>query len=272
MDIKQLVESIVRELVNKMEAQTVRRLPKVLYVFDDSTANQAYTDHFILLKNNGIRHDMLLLDGETSGWLGKHKIESGGPGKVIAVDEYAPVPLEVPQEYDGIVIPEIDLDNAARAALGMRGTVVSEIIFAALTLNKFVLLGENVSGLKRADRRTLKTLALPKAYAELFDSYKRDMASFGADFAPRERLAELAVLKCGGGVGAHTGYVPENRTAIEESVTFEGRLVSEKWVRLQLKTTPSWNRLTVGKGTIFSPLAKDLLKEKGISVHIADER
>ncbi|MDB4868143.1 MAG: hypothetical protein JWR03_2476 [Cohnella sp.] len=270
MDMKQMVESIVRELVQAIEAETVEQ-PRVLYVFGDSTAHEAYTDHFILLKNHGIRHDMLFLDGETSGWLGKHRIESGGPGKVIAVDEFAPAPLEVPLEYDGIVIPEIDLDNAGRAALGMRGTVMSEIIFAALVLGKFVLLGDDVSGLKRADRRTLKTLVLPKPYANLFNYYKREISSFGAEFAPREQLAELAVLKCGAKVGISHSPMDE-RSESTASVTFEGRLVSEEWVKREIKGNKTFDRLTVGKGTILSPSAKDLLKEKGISVHYADER
>ncbi|TJY43956.1 hypothetical protein E5161_00715 [Cohnella pontilimi] len=270
MEIKQLVESIVRELVYTLEAEAVRQQPKVLYVFGDSTAHEAYSDHFILLNIHGIRHDMLLLDGETSGWLGKHKIESGGPGKVIAVDEYAPAPLELPLEYDGIVIPEIDLDNAARSALGIRGTVMSEIIFASLTLNRFVLVGEDVPGLKKADRRTLKTLTLTQPYANLFDSHKRQMASLGVVFAPREKLAEQAASMCGG-LSVSGGERPHSRTA-EDSLTFNGRLVTEQWVRQQLRTNGSWNRLSVGKGTILSPLAKDLLKEKGIAVHDADER
>jgi hypothetical protein len=270
MDMKQMVESIVRELLKAMKADSLEQ-PKVLYVFADSTAHEAYTNHFILLKNYGIRHDMLLLDGETSGWLGKHRVESGGPGKVIAVDEFAPAPLEVPHEYQGVVIPEIDLDNAARAALGLRGTVISDILFSALVTNKFVLLGDDISGLQRADRRTLQTLTLPKPYADLLHSYKRQISALGAEFAPRDRLAELAVHHCGLAPQS-AGGPPANPAPTAAVVAFEGRLVSEEWITRQLKTNPTFTRLMLGHDTILSPLAKDLLKDKGISVDFADER
>jgi hypothetical protein len=269
MEIKQMVESIVRELVKTLEAEPVKT-PKVLYIFCDSAAHEAFTDHFILLKNNGIRYDILFLDGETSAWLGKHKIECGGPGKIIAADEFAPAPLEVPLEYDGIVIPEMDLDNAARAALGMKGTVTSEIVFSALVLGKFVLVGDDVSGLKRADRRTLKTLALPKPYMKLFEYYKRELWAFGVEFAPRVQLAELAVRRCGAANGGGTADAGD-LTDAKGSVAFDGRLVSADWVKQAFKNK-EFTRLTVSKGTMLSPLAKDMLKEKGISVQYADER
>jgi hypothetical protein len=268
MEIKQLVESIVREIVTAIEPE-IAKPPKVLYVFGDSTAHEAYTDHFILLQNHGIAHDLMFLDGETSAWLGKHRIESGGPGKVIAVDEFAPAPLEVPLEYDGVVIPEIDIDNMGRASLGIRGTVLSEVIFASLVTGKFVLIGEDVSGLKRADRRTLKTLTLPKPYQNLFDYYKQELSMYGAEFGLRVKLAEMVVAKCGsqraGGEEAATS------SSNPDPDIFQGRLVSADWVKQQLKNT-NFTRLTLGKGTILSPLAKDMLKEKGISVLYADER
>ncbi len=189
-----MVESIVRELIDSLEKQAVKR-PKVLYIFYDSTAHEAFTDHFIWLNNHQVNHDILFLDGEASSWLGKHQIECGGRGKTIASDEFAPSPLEVPLEYEGIVIPEIDLDNAARAALGMKGTIISEIIFSTLVQNKFVLIGDDISGLKRADRRTLKTITLPKPYVNLFDYYKMELQMYGVEFGPLKQLAEMVVNK-----------------------------------------------------------------------------
>ncbi|EXX87791.1 hypothetical protein [Paenibacillus darwinianus] len=281
MEIKRMVESIVRELVAKLEAETVQP-PKVLYVLDDGAAHEAYTDHFILLQNHGIRHDILFLDGEASAWLGKHKVETGGPGKVIAADEFAPAPIEVPMAYDGIVVPEIDLDNAGRVSLGMKGTVKSEIIFAALVLGKFVLVGEDIPGLKRADRRTLKTLELPAAYGKLFDYYKMEMQTYGIEFAPLKRLAEQVVRKLPAARKQTAAASADGSSEISAdarrgeaggaagSVTFEGKLLSADWVRQQLKSR-EFTRLTLGQGTILSPLAKDLLREKGIAVN-AEER
>ncbi|MFB6362944.1 hypothetical protein ACFCP7_02640 [Paenibacillus elgii] len=287
MEIKPMIESIVRELVQAMQAEQAKK-PKVLYLFCDSTAHEAFTDHFILLKNSGICYDLLFLDGETSAWLGLHKIESSGPGKIIAADEYAPAPLELPLEYDGIVIPEIDVDNAARAAQGLKGTVKAEILFSALVLNKFVLIGDDIPGLKRSDRRTLKTLTLPKPYVKLFERYKRELAALGAEFAPQKLLAEAVVRKCGAAqrqpgndasakgvslpeaASAHAGAA-NGSTAAVDSAVFEGKLLTAEWVKRQTDTAPDVRKLILGKGTIVSPLAADLLKEKDLTVQYADK-
>ncbi|SCW36137.1 hypothetical protein SAMN04487970_100469 [Paenibacillus tianmuensis] len=287
MEIKPMIESIVRELVQAMQAEQMKK-PKVLYLFCDSTAHEAFTDHFILLKNSGICYDLLFLDGETSAWLGLHKIESSGPGKIIAADEYAPAPLELPLEYDGIVIPEIDVDNAARAAQGLKGTVKAEILFSALVLNKFVLIGDDIPGLKRADRRTLKTLTLPKPYVKLFERYKRELAALGAEFAPQKLLAEAVVRKCGAAqrqtgndasakgsslpeaASAHAGAA-NGRAAAAGSAVFEGKLLTAEWVKRQTDTAPDVRKLILSKGTIVSPLAADLLKEKDVTVQYADK-
>lgn len=273
MEMKELVESIVREIVGSLQQAEAERRPKtkVLYVFGDSTEHEAYSDHWITLQNGGVSHDLMFLDGETSAWLGKHRIESGGPGKVIAVDEFAPAPLEVPLEYAGIVIPEIDLDSMGRATLGIRGTVLSDVIFSALVTGKPVLIGADGPGLKRADRRTLKTLTLPKPYRNLFDYYKQELTMYGAQFGPRAELAEIAV----GLWGRREAAAEEGKATAKADGTadaadrFEGRLVSADWVKQRLKD-PAFTRLTIGPGTLVSPLAKDLLKEKRIAVHYAD--
>jgi hypothetical protein len=273
-EIKQMVESIVRELFDSLEKQAAKR-PKVLYIFYDSKAHEAFTDHFIWLDNHQIDHDILFLDGEASAWLGNHQIECSGRGKTIASDEFAPSPLEVPLEYEGIVIPEIDLDNAARAALGLKGTIISEIIFSTLVQHKFVLIGDDIPGLKRADRRTLKTLTLPKPYVKLFDYYKLELQMYGVEFGPLKQLAEIVVNKLGIGSGTQ---VAETDTSVKVSermndngrIVYEGRLISADWVTRESKNK-TFRTLAVGKKTIVSSLAKDMLKEKGITIENAGE-
>lgn len=265
-----MVESIVRELIDSLEKQAVKR-PKVLYIFYDSTAHEAFTDHFIWLNNHQVNHDILFLDGEASSWLGKHQIECGGRGKTIASDEFAPSPLEVPLEYEGIVIPEIDLDNAARAALGMKGTIISEIIFSTLVQNKFVLIGDDISGLKRADRRTLRTLTLPKPYVNLFDYYKMELQMYGVEFGPLKQLAEMVVNKIRpDSEVAGTDSTVKKGTEDSGHIVYEGRLISADWVARESKTK-SLRSLRVGKRTIISSLAQDMLKEEGITIEYVAE-
>ncbi|MFC5527881.1 hypothetical protein [Cohnella yongneupensis] len=267
-DMKPVIETIVKELLERIKRESAKPR-KVLYIFCDSTAHEAYTDHFITLKNAGICHDILFLDGETSSWLGMHKLECGGPGRIIASDEFAPAPLEVPHEYDGIVIPEIDLDNAARIALGMKGTIKSEIAFAALATGKFVLVGDESSGLKRADRRTLRTISLPQPYRNLFDYYKQELRMYGVAFGPQRSLAQMAIERC--------GIKPDSPHVITEPIqpdntgnmlTFEGKLVSADWLTGHLRKPHTYSKLTVPNGTLLSPLARDILKENQIELEI----
>lgn len=277
MEIKQMVEAIVREILS----QQVKR-PKVLYLFYDSTSHEAFTDHFIALNIHGIDHDLMFLDGEASCWLGKHKIECGGRGRTIASDEFAPAPIEVPLAYEGVVIPEIDLDHAARAALGMKGTIVSEIIFSTLVQNKFVLIGEDISGLKKADRRTLQALTLPTAYRNLFDYYKMELQMYGVEFAPTKQLAEKAVgkirpeiLQTTEASIAEVEVVVEAEVEVEASIeaarVYEGKLVSAEWVTRELRNR-SFRSLQISKKTIISALAYDMLKDRGITIEYIAER
>jgi hypothetical protein len=264
-DLKAMIESIAREIVSTWKKENASS-PRVLFIFCDSTAHEPFADQFILLQNHGICHDLLFLDGETSSWLGMSRVECAGSGKVIAADEYAPAPLELPKEYDAIIVPEIDLDNAARVVAGLKGTIKAEVIFSALVLNKPVIIGEDVPGLKRADRRTLKTVALPPAYQKLFQRYMNELRELGIDTIPQKNIAEFVIRKLNAARRA-----PEHSPAPtpEETSTFTGKLLTADWVKRQ---NFSENILHVRQGTILSPLALDVLKEKGIQIRYTGRR
>ncbi|ASS99257.1 hypothetical protein B9L19_08320 [Geobacillus thermocatenulatus] len=255
LELKVLVETIVRDLLEKANsAQKVHK--KVLFIFCDSSAHELFTDQLIQLDNTEIGYDLLFLDGETSAWLGLHQIESTGSTKVIAADELAPAPLELPKEYEAVVIPEIDLDNAARIALGLKGSVKAEIVFSALTLGKPVIIGEDVPGIKRADRRTLKKLSLPPAYQKLFIQYKEDLKNMGVILTKQERIYEAILEKL-------SGSPTHSSESEDKGKRFEGNVVTADWVHYYLEENDS---LIVNKKVLITPQAKDLLNEKRIDV------
>ncbi|GED71671.1 hypothetical protein BRE01_53730 [Brevibacillus reuszeri] len=263
MDMRQMIESITREILQSMKSETQQeKREKWLYIFCDSRAHESFEDQFIALQNNGICHDILFLDGETSSWLGMHRIECGGAGKLITADEYAPIPLEVPKEYAGVILPEMDLDNAARVAAGMKGTIKAEIIFSALVLGKPVLVGEDVPGLKRADRRTLKTLTLPKPYQQLFLRHVNEMKELGVEFYPQKQLADAVIRKS---MANRRSERTEAAAGSEGQVAPSAKLLTADWVKAQ-EEFPDGG-LVLRPGTIVSPLAQDMLREKGIAVH-----
>lgn len=245
--LQSLVEKITRKLLVEIETKTV----KVLFIFCDSTAHEPYQDQFIELKKANIDFDFLFLDGETSAWLGLHQIQSTGAKEILAADEYAKAPIELSKDYDGIVVPEIDLDNAARICHGLKGSVKAEIIFSALVLNKPIIIGEDSPGIKRADRRTLQTLELPQPYQRQFEYYKSLLKEMGIYFSKQvllyEKIREL--------------LWPE-RSSKQKNLAFNENVLTTKW----LSTFPA-KTLFVKEGTIITPLAKDFLKEKGITLH-----
>lgn len=258
--MKELVESITREVMKNWNAEQ-QNPAKLLYIFCDSKAHEPFQDQFIYLQQHGVCHDLLFLDGETSAWLGMSRIECGGAGKVIASDEYAPTPFELMKEYDGLIIPEIDLDNASRVALGLKGTVKAEVIFAALTLQKLVLVGEDVPGIKRSDRRSLQVLTLPPQYGNLFDQRCTAMKELGIILVPQKVLAKTAVKRLTRTQSPveRSSYDPE-----EVTIKFMDRVLTANWL---LSHRELWGKsLQVTSATIISPLAFDLLKEKQITL------
>lgn len=266
LDVKEMIAAITRELLTQMAAEQKPPKPKVLFLFCDSAAHEPFLDQFITLGKHGICHDLLFLDGETSSWLGMHRIECGGAGKLIALDEYAPVPLEVPREYDAVIVPEIDLDNAARVATGLKGTIKAEIIFAALVTGKPVFVGADVSGIKRADRRTLQTVALPRAYQALFARHLAALDELGVQLRPQQELADgvIAWFRTRERLLAAENRTGEQAAAPQGETVFAGKLLTADWIRANLPamTAP----LFIKKGAIVSPLAADLLREKGIAL------
>jgi hypothetical protein len=263
-NLKEMIESIAREIVLTWNSEKPVP-PKVLFIFCDSTAHESFGDQLIQLENHKISYDKLFLDGDTSSWLGMNRVESSGSGKVIAIDEHAPAPLELPKDYDAIIIPEIDLDNAGRIASGLKGTVKAEVVFSALVLHVPVIIGEDISGLKRSDRRTLKTLSLPPAYHKLFQRYLNELRELGVYTQPQKKMADFTIQKLLKAKLVQQKPLQDILPAaiLERKSTFTGKLLTADWVKRQ---SFAENILHVPQDVILSPLALDVLKEKGVSI------
>ncbi len=260
-----MIESVVYEVIQSMKLEKKKeKLGKVLFVFCDSSAHEPFSDQFIKLKNANIAFDLLFLDGETSSWLGMQRVESSGSDRIIAADEYSPASIELSKDYDGIVIPEIDLDNAARVAGGLKGTIKAEVIFSAILQQKFILIGADSPGIKRADRRCLKTLTLPAPYQKRFNDYINQLVDLGIEFKPAMELADAIILKFN---EKHVNIQKLPESSPVEMVapfTFKKKLLTADWIRAQ-SHFPN-DTILLPKGVIISPLAKDLLKERKLTV------
>ncbi|SIS04723.1 hypothetical protein SAMN05878482_110118 [Peribacillus simplex] len=263
-----MVESVVREVLQSIQVQKEKENNgKVLFVFCDSSAHEPFTDQFIKLKNANIAFDTLFLDGETSSWIGMQQVESSGATKVIAADEYAPSAMEIPKGYDGIIIPEIDLDNAARVATGLKGSIKSEIIFSASMLQKFILVGEDVPGIKRSDRSCLKAISLPTPYRKRFDEYIKQMSELGITFLPQKDLADVIINKLCKELevnGQNKQEPLEENHSKGDHLSYTKKLLTTDW--FESKSYSPNDTIYLQKGTIISPLAKDLIKANKLNV------
>lgn len=264
-----MVKSAVLEVVKSMQSEQPKN-GKVLFIFCDSSASELHTDQFIQLKKAEIGYDSLFLDGETSSWLGINQVESTSSNRRIAADDNAPSPMELAKTYDGIIVPEIDLDNAARVAQGLKGTIKAEVIFAALLLGKFVLIGDDVTGVKRADRRCLEQVHLPVPYQTLFKEYLQRLKELGIEFLPVKEMAAAAGKKLGISksgeetASSHAAAIPT--TDHEGKLVFSKKLLTPNWIKLQ-DSIPD-NTIYLSKNVIISPLAKDLIKEKKLTIKV----
>ncbi|WP_026573448.1 hypothetical protein [Bacillus sp. UNC438CL73TsuS30] len=266
MDIRSMIESVVKDVVQSMKVEKENeKVGKVLFVFCDSSAHERFTDQFIKLKNNKIGYDLLFLDGETSSWLGMQRVESSGSDRIIAADEYSPAAIELPKGYDGIIIPEIDLDNAARVVTGLKGTIKAEIMFSGILLEKFLIVGEDTPGIKRADRLCLKVTSLPGPYRKQFEFYVKAMKELGIEFSAQKDLADVIIDKFRGKLEeSPTALIEESAGGLENGLTFKKKLLTPEWIQAQ-KEFPN-QTLYLPKGVIISPLAKDLIKEKKLAI------
>lgn len=264
LDLTQTVEQLVRELLRSMP-KADKPSPQVLYILNDSRAADLYLDHFVTLKQAGVAHDLLLLDGEASGWIGTQCIECTGAGKCIAMDEFAPAPLELPQRYAAIVVPELDLDQASRIVHGLKGTVLSELVYAALLISKPVFIPSDGSGISRANRRTLQVTALPPGYDKRYRTKLRELQEIGVQLADFNQLAERIIA----------ALLPEQTvdSPLEHksgSAVFEGRLLTASEAA-RLLSHRKCHVLSVARGTLISPLARDVLREHRAELRFVDE-
>ncbi|WP_152391634.1 hypothetical protein [Paenibacillus guangzhouensis] len=264
MDLTQTVEQLVHELLRSMAAADIPS-PQVLFILEDSRAADRYLDHFVTLKQAGIGHDLLLLDGETSGWLGTQCIECTGAGKCIAIDEFAPAPVELPQRYAAIAVPELDLDQASRILHGLKGSVISELVHAALLIRKPVFLPLDGSGISRTNRRTLQVTALPPGYDKRYRTMLRELQEVGVQLAPLNQFAEQIIAT----------VLPEKTVSSQEQDSLVGSVFGGKLLTAaeagRLLSRRKGGVLSVARGTLISPLARDVLKEHKAELRIVEE-
>ncbi|OPA80274.1 hypothetical protein BVG16_05940 [Paenibacillus selenitireducens] len=262
MDLTQTVERLVRELLRSIPTD-VMPSPQVLYVLDDSQAADRYLDHFVVLKQAGIRYDLLVLDGENAGWLGKQCIESTGAGNCIAMDEQAPSPTELPQSYAAIIVPELDLDQASRILHGILGSVESELVQAGLILGKPVFTRIDGSGMTQANRRTLQVTGLPPAYERRYRATIQQLQELGMHIASFQELPYQVVT-------AVLPGQPEHSMSSPASTVFSARLLTASDAARILQSNRD-RVVTVARGTLISPLARDVIRDQRAELRIVDE-
>lgn len=241
---------------------------KVLIVLSDRQEEEAYKDQLIDLKNKGVGYDLLFVREETAKWVGGEQAEGTLP-TIISDHESKGNLSGMVEKYDCFVFPELDLDNAARVATGMKGTVISDIIYAALLLERSILINENITGIHRDDREAFKTVQLPAAYQKLFAQYRKDLAKLGVNWCKVNQLAATVARTVQPKHPADQQEGAESYEALaQHGLVCTKKLITVEWVEGQ-SNIPN-DTIYVKKKTIISPLAKDYMKEKGLTITYVD--
>ncbi|MGO4274909.1 hypothetical protein AB4Z22_34625, partial [Paenibacillus sp. TAF58] len=110
-------------------------------------------------------------------------------------------------------------------------------------------------------------------YVNLFDYYKMELQMYGVEFGPLKLLAEMVVNKISSESKAaepSSSMKKDEHTEDSGDIVYEGKLISADWVARESKSK-TLRSLRVGKRTIISSLAQDMLKENGIAIEYTAE-
>ena len=168
------------------------------------------------------------------------------------------------QEYQGDISPyqavfctQVTGAQLCDMALGRDSSPATCAVAKALLAGKPVYLAEE--GLPhRAHRAT----ANPSYYA-LLEGYVSRLGQFGVKVAPRAALERLLQAPGGAVKEPPAQLAPPQEEASGQPPVFSGVLTAQEACRLA-KTGGGAVRL--GKGTILTPLARDILREKRVTI------
>jgi len=180
--------------------------------------------------------------------IGQEKIRGiSGLSRLICEPESSISSLELVQKSDAIIVPILTRNSAAKVALGIPDTLATNIIMQALISGKSVIAAKNSADPDQANCPCIATPNTPPALITLAKDYLQKLESYGIKLVDVTELADAVI----------------NRLNKDKSGVLEQKLITQDIIEGLPQGT---KQITVTKGSIITPLAKDFAKEHGIQI------
>ncbi len=153
--------------------------------------------------------------------------------------------IDIVQNADAIIVPILTRNSAAKVALGICDTLITNIIMHALIAGKTVIAARNSADPDGQDCICISTPKTPPALVQIAKDYLKKLQSYGVKLVDTSEIAQ---------------YFIGNKEIKRELVTYD--TINE--------LTQDVKQIEVKKGSIITPLAKDLAKERNIKIIVVD--
>lgn len=153
--------------------------------------------------------------------------------------------VDIVQSADAIVIPVLTRNSAAKLALGICDTLVTNIIMHALIAGKPVIAARNSADPEGQDCICIGTPKTSPNLIQIAKDYLKKLESYGVKLVDVSEIAYSFI---------------EDKNIKQELITYDTINGLSKDI----------SEIKVKKGSIVTPLAKDLAKERNIKIIIVD--
>jgi hypothetical protein len=179
--------------------------------------------------------------------IGQDKIKSiSDIGELICEPAPSFSSLKAIQKHDTIIVPILTRNSAAKIALGITDTLVTNIIMQALISGKPVIAGRNSADPDLNNCPCIATPNTPQPLILLAKNYLKTLESYGVKLVDVSEIADLVI----GGSDKDKGKIADQKLITQETIA----------------KLPQGTKINVAKGSIITPLAKDMAKERGIEI------
>ncbi|HGE73056.1 TPA: hypothetical protein ENX78_19635 [Candidatus Poribacteria bacterium] len=178
--------------------------------------------------------------------IGRDKIESiSGIGELVCEPAPSFSSLKAVQKSDIIIVPILTRNSSAKIALGITDTLVTNIIMQAIISGKPVIAGRNSADPDLNDCPCIATSNTPQPLILLAKNYLKTLESYGIKLVDVSEIANLIIS------GSNKNEILDQKLITQETIS---------------KLPQGINKINVPKGTIITPMAKDIAKERGIEI------
>ncbi len=249
--LTQIVEAEVKKALMEMKSDQKSEIssPQNKHILALFTGGYAKLDEAINQLKKLIKSSYtvdVVMSQSAVNVIGKDKIESiSGIGELICEPAPSFSSLKAVQKSDFIIVPVLTRNSSAKIALGITDTLVTNIIMQAVISGKPVIAGRNSADPDINDCPCIATSNTPMPLISLAKNYLKTLEYYGIRLVDVSDIADIIIN------GSDKGKVLDQKLITNETI---------------LKLPQGTNKINVVKGTIITPMAKDLARERGIEI------